>query len=129
MKNTKTWLLLIAAFALILSACSPDAVELPQTGADTPALPGEVEIPVAAVRAAEDLAVNLGIATDQVQIVSVDEVEWSNACLELPQPGEACAEVLVPGYRVVLNVNGEEQVYHTDQLGDVLRAAGESIKQ
>jgi len=66
-------------------------------------------------RAKEDLARRLSIATEQIALIEVKAVEWSDASLGCPQPGVMYAQVITPGYRVVLQAKGETYAYHTDQ--------------
>ena len=69
-----------------------------------------------AVRLAqEDLAGRLGMASADVQLVSVEAVEWSDTSLGCPQPGMMYAQVITPGYRVVLEAGGQTYTYHTDE--------------
>jgi hypothetical protein len=65
--------------------------------------------------AKEDLAQRLGVAVDQIQRVSVEAVEWSDTSLGCPQPGMMYAQVITPGYRVVLEAEGDRYQYHTDR--------------
>jgi hypothetical protein len=60
---------------------------------------------------------------DQVEVISVEAVEWRDSCLGAGMAHESCALVTTPGYRVVLNAAGEEYVYHTDQTGSQVRLA------
>lgn len=41
-------------------------------------------------------------------------VEWSEASLGCPQPGMLDAQVITPGFLVVLEATGEQYKYHTD---------------
>ncbi|HEY4509793.1 MAG TPA: thrombospondin type 3 repeat-containing protein [Candidatus Paceibacterota bacterium] len=71
--------------------------------------------------AKEDLAIRLSgnAAVLGIGIEKVEEVFWSNSCLGSPNPGENCAEVITPGYRVVFEVSrkgGAQYVYHTNQV-------------
>ncbi|MBX2996934.1 MAG: hypothetical protein KF893_00380 [Caldilineaceae bacterium] len=75
---------------------------------------------VAAVR--EQAAQDHGVDADAVEIISVETVEWPDACLGLAGPDEMCAQVITPGYRVVVAVDGEEYAYRTDLSGAVIRA-------
>ena len=76
----------------------------------------EAETAVQAAVAA--LAKALGLAVDQISVVSVAAVEWPDACLGVSLPGMACAEVITPGFNVVLEANeGKLYEYHTDQAG------------
>jgi hypothetical protein len=63
--------------------------------------------------ATEDLANRLGSA-DGITLKGVGFVEWPDACLGIEQPDVACAEVITPGYRVLLEANGQLYDYHTD---------------
>jgi hypothetical protein len=57
--------------------------------------------------------------------VDVEQVEWPDACLGVQLRGQVCAEVLTPGYRVTLEVQGQQYVYHTDQAGSQALLAAE----
>jgi hypothetical protein len=93
----------------------------PAPAGTTPAsAPGGTEVtpPLGAqevVRLArEDLAQRLGVAVDQIQLVSVEAVDWSDTSLGCPQPGMMYAQVITPGYRVILEAGGQRYEYHTD---------------
>jgi len=64
-------------------------------------------------RAVSDLAEKLGIAKSAVSVVDVQSVEWPDASLGCPQPGAMYAQVITPGYRIVLEANGQRYEYHT----------------
>jgi hypothetical protein len=69
------------------------------------------------------LARALGLADYEMVLVSSTPVEWSNACLGIEEPGEMCAEVITPGYQIVVEFNGVLHQYHTNQDGSVVRPA------
>ena len=56
----------------------------------------------------------MGLSTGEIRLASVDAVEWSDASLGCPQPGMMYAQVITPGYRVVLEAEGQQYTYHTD---------------
>lgn len=60
------------------------------------------------------LARALGCAAQDLNVVSVDEVEWSDSSLGCPQPGMMYMQVITPGYRVVLEHGGQQYTMHTD---------------
>ncbi len=70
-----------------------------------------------------------------VHILSVEPVKWRDACLGVNKPGMMCAQVITPGYRVTLELDGRQYVYHTDGSGSQIvlaetpapQAAGEMI--
>ncbi len=72
-------------------------------------------------QAQQYLATLLGVNISQVQLVSVQQEQWPNACLGLPQSNETCAQVVTPGYQVVLRVNGQLYQVRTDTTGQTIR--------
>ncbi len=71
---------------------------------------------------------------DEISVLSVTATDWPDACLGRPKPGEACAQVVTPGYRVELrlDISGTSVyhtfVYHTDR-GDNARLADFDLSQ
>ena len=63
----------------------------------------------------EDLASRLGVEKTEIEVVSAESVIWSDASLGCPEPGKMYAQVLTPGYRIVLRVKGQIYEYHTDK--------------
>jgi len=64
--------------------------------------------------AKSDLAKRLGIPVDEIGLVKSEAVTWSDACLGIHTPGVACADVLTPGYLILLSAQGNTYEYHTD---------------
>jgi hypothetical protein len=64
--------------------------------------------------AREDLASELGIDADDIELVEVEAVEWANSSLGCPQEGMMYLQVITPGYRLTLEADGQTYVYHTD---------------
>lgn len=64
--------------------------------------------------ARKDLASRLGISPDNIVLVRSEAVEWTDASLGCPEPGEEYAQVVTPGYRIVLAVEETYYEYHTD---------------
>lgn len=112
---------------VLLAACTgAEDVELPEEGAGGEVVePGEgAPPPVAALEAQQALAAQLGdVAVEDVQIVETEQVEWPDACLGLADAGEMCAQVITPGWRVVLEVNGQQYEARTDDTGQQVRIA------
>ncbi len=57
---------------------------------------------VAAGRAIEALAEWLGVQPTALSVLAVEAVEWSDACLGIRIPGLLCAQVITPGWQVLL---------------------------
>lgn len=66
------------------------------------------------------LAGRLDVEMDAISVVSVEVVEWSDAALGCPMPGQAYAQVLTPGFEITLSAGGETYTYHTDMDGDMV---------
>ena len=103
---------------LLLAACSPQtaATEVPGDVGEAPTQPAGNET-AAADAAVSALAKNLGLDPSEIKVISVEAVEWPDACLGITQEGVACAQVITPGYKIVLDANGKQVEYHANQEG------------
>ena len=81
--------------------------------------------PLALGEARRRLSQRLGVPEAQVSVREVTNAQWPNACLGAADDEEVCAEVITPGFRIVLRARGREYVYHSDLQGKVRRAADE----
>jgi hypothetical protein len=61
------------------------------------------------------------IHPDEIGVVGAEPAEWPDSCLGLPQFEELCAQVIVEGYRVTLEVDGELLIFRTDRIGSSIR--------
>jgi hypothetical protein len=86
----------------------------------TPAATGALR-PAAVELAVADLAGQLGIAAEAITVRSVEAVEWSDASLGCPEPGMMYAQVITPGYRIVLEANGQSYEYHSGRSSTIVR--------
>jgi hypothetical protein len=87
----------------------------------TPAADGEELDAGALVR--QILAQQLQLNLDQIEIVSVEAVDWPDACLGVYTADMMCAQVITPGYRVILAVDGQQYEYHTNLDGSSVQLA------
>jgi hypothetical protein len=55
-------------------------------------------------------------------LVSVEAVDWPDACLGAAEPDEVCALVVTPGYRVIVQRAGTTIEYHTARTSTFRRA-------
>lgn len=60
------------------------------------------------------LASRLNINANEIRVVEALAVSWPDTSLGCPQPGLSYAQVITPGYRIVLEAKGEQYPYHTD---------------
>ena len=63
-------------------------------------------------KAIADLNDRLDVSEDTITVVKVEATEFSDTSLGVPKAGESYAQVLTPGYIIVLEVNGDNYVYH-----------------
>ena len=64
-------------------------------------------------QAVDDLAALLGVATNAIEVVSVEMVVWPDGSLGCPQPGMAYIQVLQDGLRIRLAADGVRYEYHS----------------
>jgi hypothetical protein len=79
------------------------------------------EYPEAAYKARDFLAKELGIPADQITIISAEAMDWPDSCLGLGRADEMCAQMITPGYKVILEVQGKQYELHTDATGESVR--------
>ena len=102
--------IVVVTLALIVTACGAEPTNTPHP-----------DPPYAALAARQALANELGIAVDEIDVVSFSQEDWPDACLGLAETDEMCAQVITPGWRVVLSAEGQEYVYRTDESGESIR--------
>lgn len=59
------------------------------------------------------LAEHLGVAEEAIELVWIGRVTWPDTSLGCPQKGVMYAQVLIPGYQVILEVGGKTYKVHT----------------
>jgi hypothetical protein len=62
----------------------------------------------------QNLAKRLSVTVDEITVVSATSREWPDSSLGCPQPGMAYAQIVTPGYRIVLGQGQKQYDYHTD---------------
>ncbi|MEM6433813.1 MAG: hypothetical protein AAF773_08180 [Cyanobacteria bacterium P01_D01_bin.115] len=65
-------------------------------------------------------ATDSGIPEEQLEIIRAEPRDW-NGCLGLEKPGEACTQVVIFGWRVMVISENRLMVYHTDMIGYQIR--------
>jgi hypothetical protein len=61
-----------------------------------------------------DLAQRKGVGEDEIAVVSVEATKWPDASLGCPEEGMMYAQVITPGYQILLSAEGETYDYRTD---------------
>lgn len=79
---------------------------------ETNAMATELSIDQQVEGARLDLAKRLGIDVNAITIKSARSVNWGSGALGCPKPGMNYTQALVPGLRVLLEVDGVVYYYH-----------------
>jgi hypothetical protein len=129
-------LLVVALFILLLTACAAESgateePSIPETMEPSAPTESATEAPTespAELTPIEDavvahLAESLDISPADITVVSTEEVEWPDGCLGIQMEGLMCTQVIVPGFRVILEANGKEVEYRTNEDGTQIRPA------
>lgn len=118
-------MLTILLLAVILASCDASAAtQEPEVIPGTPEPTSTPEELTAAETAAlETLSANLEIPVEDIHVVSSEAVDWPDGCLGIVDAGLTCAEVITPGHRIVLEADGREVEYRTNEDGSHIRAA------
>jgi hypothetical protein len=138
--NVKSLVASLILLAALLVACGPTGAEpeveepaatptteVPQPTAETPTgemppVDGSADATAAAV---SFLAGYLGVAEEEIQVVSVVPTEFSDSCLGLGQANESCLQAITPGYVVTLSAGDQPFTLHTDATGQQVRLAAQ----
>jgi len=120
----KKVLISIALTILLFSACSPQAQPT-----DLPPVIGEQATQISAdltpaQRAAiTTLSQNLGLAAEEIKLVSTEAVDWPDSCLGIAMDNIDCAQAITSGFRVMLEANGKQVEYRTNEDGTLILPA------
>ncbi len=143
-------ILATALYLLVLSACVPQsAANLPQAATptsaplDTPSVPaapthipvdtppvqppsnsGSGDLTPAQQSAISSLSGTLNVPANQIRIVSTDAVTWPNGCMGVQRIGVMCTRDQIPGFRIILEANGTQYEFHTNQDGSMIVPGG-----
>ncbi len=84
--------------------------------AETSPLPGEIdpEARAAVQLAIKDLVQRLAVTRSAVRVLRATAVEWSDTSLGCPKEGMMYAQVITPGFLILLSAEGKLYEYHTD---------------
>ncbi len=66
-------------------------------------------------RAKQDLAGRLGVSENEIETISVSEIEFPDASLGAPVDDEMSAQMISSGWQVTLRAKGETYDYRADK--------------
>lgn len=113
----------ITLLILISTACAPAGQPT-----EEPSIPNEnitpTEIPMdlsPAQRAAlTALSEKKNFPADEIKVASTEAVTWPDGCLGVVRIGVLCTEAEVPGFKIVLETDGNSYEFHTNEDGSVV---------
>lgn len=109
---------ILALFVSLLVACGPNTTGSGNDGPDD-------NQDAATAAAVAYLAGELGVAEEEIEVVSSTSVDFTDSCLGLGGPAESCLQAITPGWLVMLNVSGTAYEVRTDETGEQVRIAAE----
>ena len=115
----KKWILGLVFTGFVLAACGTSRTSASPTQ-ENPNLQNVLP-PDIALTVQNQVSQTLGVSLESIKITQVEQKDWPNACLGLPQQNEVCAEVITPGWLLTFNINGQEYKYRVDKTGTVIR--------
>lgn len=115
--SKQAWIILIVVIVVIAGLGLFFYNRQNETPASAPAPEIPAEYQDIAKQAVQIVASTLHVSPDEVTVVSVQKVTWSDASLGCPDPDMMYAQQLTPGYLVVTQVNGNTQNVHLNNKG------------
>jgi hypothetical protein len=105
------------------SVATPTTVVVPPspTGVPTEVPPTPTHPPVdltpAQLAAIQAASKKYNVPVDQIKIVSTEAVTWPTGCLGVVIPGVLCTDMIVDGFRIIMDAKGQQFEFHTNQDG------------
>ncbi len=75
------------------------------------------QAPEAVEAARTFLARDLDIPAYEIELISLESVNWPDSSLGCPQPGHFYAQVITPGYWMLFEAGGRDHRVDTDKTG------------
>ncbi|HLO28774.1 MAG TPA: hypothetical protein VK249_06550 [Anaerolineales bacterium] len=82
-----------------------------------------VDLTPAQLAALKALSEKLSLPADKITVVSTEAVTWPNGCLGIVRMGVLCTQNEVPGFKIILEANGQKYEFHTNQDGSIAQLA------
>jgi hypothetical protein len=126
-------LIVLVFCILLIAACAPESAPTEEpadpgeqsTAAPVPTESSTEAAPMGPAEEAviEQLAANLDLQQSDITLVSSEETEFGDACLDVSMEGVMCAQVVTPGRIIVLEANSIEYEYHASEEGTQIQPA------
>lgn len=67
------------------------------------------------------LAEQLDIDINQISVRGIEQNDWPDDCLGVGEPGEVCAQMITPGYKISLNAEGTLYEFRSTLDGAIIK--------
>jgi hypothetical protein len=81
----------------------------------------------AQMAAIQDISKKYNIPAEQIKIISTQAMTWPNGCMGVVIPGVMCTDVIVDGFVIKLEANGQQFEIHSNQDGTSVIDAAEQL--
>ena len=116
---SKHWTVALLLAGVLLSACSGGQATAVATQLN-PALENVLP-PEVALNVQNFISESMAVPRESIEITNVEQRDWPDGCLGLPEGDEACVEAITPGWLLTFNIDNQEYKYRVDQTGTVIR--------
>jgi hypothetical protein len=117
---------IVTLLILVITACAPESslTEEPSSMDEQPAATqSNIDLTSAQRAAVTVISGNLDLPADKIILVSTEAVDWPDSCLGVPEEGLDCAQATTSGFRIILQANGRDVEYRTNEDGTHIRPA------
>jgi hypothetical protein len=118
------WILILCIWMLAACAPQPQPTEQSLLPVDDGSAPSAQWTPAQSA-AISALSKSLNLPPGQITLISTEAVDWPDGCLGIQKIGVMCTEAIVPGYKILLQVNGVLYEMRTDKTGSQVAQVGE----
>lgn len=115
--------ILLLMLSITACASAPQAPEGPVLDEEPTSTHIPMDLTPAQRAAIMTLSENLGIPAENIKLASTEAVDWPDGCLGVQEEGVMCTQAIVPGFRIILQANGREVEYRTNEDGTQVRPA------
>jgi hypothetical protein len=115
----RLWIVGLLLAGLALAACGSNQTNAIATQA-IPTLAGALP-PDVALNVQNFISESMAVPPESIQIKNVQQMDWPDACLGLPEGDEVCAQAVTPGWLLTFTVNNQDFKYRVDQTGTIIR--------
>jgi len=117
---------IVTLLILVITACALETspTEEPSNMDEQPAATqSSIELTSAQRAVITAISGNLDLPADKITLVSTEAVDWPDNCLGVPEEGLDCAQATTPGFRIILQADGRDVEYRTNEDGTHIRPA------